>query len=534
MMDNRVKYTLFILLTFAALNGFSQKIPAKLEAEVSDQVSETIAKFTRQISSIYTSAGETSFRFDSVALNRTRTMFYKYNDPSFKHISPNIIDPSKEFGLSSFPKDTNILPENFIVPIDQFLDSLAAWYCNDSCITTLELGYMDPKTDWNNYYIDPQLLCLQVFYKFNLFGEPYIPRYNEIVARQQITKDQNAAFDDLFEEDAGFAGQLDTRTTVIFLFLLDNYKIKETYIYKIYDSFIDKSVFIEDVRQITSERNKYYLSIRPYIGTSVLKADFSNINNFEQTEEFQPYLGVHIDFNYYFNDGPRRFTKGLSMGAGWSRFNATGKVFDYNASFTEFSEPFDQNYTKYVYADNIHENLMLDYADVNLLIKLRYRLFKNTELIGSIGPQASFLINSKIEPEAGSEGFVNYEGYFTDIEFPNGTSGEFLLQKCPEYGFTKYTDLKFSENEIGINKFNFCAYADIGLNLKMSHKFHLSFGIGYMYGFGNLVSESSGEEFVLSKGEGEVDNLFKNCTSLKISAPSAFVSAAYLINTKIK
>jgi hypothetical protein len=533
-MNKRVKYAILTLLALASFSGIGQKIPDVLEAKAEEQVNNTIAKLERQFSNIYTQTGETTFKFDTIALQRTRAMFYKYSDGAFTHISPNIMDPARVYNQSVFAKDTNILPKNFIVPIDQFLDSLVAWYCNDSCVTSLELNIINPKYDWDNYYYDPQLLCLKVYYTITVLGEPFIPRFNDILQDKSESEQGANDLDQYFEDEPEFTGQLFTRSTVVFLFKLENENIKESYIFKIYDDYIDNSIFVDDVRQIISERNKYYLSIKPYIGSSILKADFSDINNFKQIDEFQPYFGLHLDFNYYFNDGPRQFTKGLSVGAGWSRFNATGKVTDYSESFTEYSEPFKQDYQKFVYADNIQENLVLDYADINVLIKLRYRLYKNLELIGSIGPQASFLVNSSIEPRSGSNGYVNYQGLFSNIEFPDGTQGEFLLHDVPEYGFTTYTDLSFNDSEIGINTFNFCAYADIGLNLKMSHRFHMSFGIGYMYGFGNLVSDSSDEEFILSKGEGKVDNLFKNCTSLKIKAPSAFISASYLLNTKIK
>jgi hypothetical protein len=351
------------------------------------------------------------------------------------------------------------------------------------------------------------------------------------MAGEQEQKDD---LDQYFEETVELTGQIYTSGTIIFLFTLDNQNIKDSYIYKVYDNVIDNSVFVEDVRKIISERNKYYISVRPYIGSSILKADFSDIDNFQQTDEFQPYTGIHIDFNYYFNDGPRAFTKGIGAGVGISRFNATGTVTDYEESFTEFSEPFNMDYTKFVYADNIQENLVLDYVDVNVLFKMRYRLFKNMELIGSIGPQASIMVNSTIDPSTGDDGYVTYTGLFEDVPFPDGSTQTFLLEDVPEYGFTTYTDLTYKEDEIGITTFNFCAYADLGLNLKLSHKFHLAFGVGYMYGFGNLVEDSSDEEFVLSKGNGEVDNIFKNCSSLKIKAPSAFISVSYLLNSKIK
>jgi hypothetical protein len=532
-MDKRARYIIITILSAISLTGFSQNVPKILEAKAEDQVKKTVATLEKQFSSIYTQAGETTFKFDSTAVKRTRSLFYKYNDPGFTHISPNIMDPAKDNGKSAFYSDTNFLPKNYLIPVNEFLDTLVAWYCNDSCVTSLEMMFTSPKYDWDNFYYDPQLLCMKVYYTITLLGEPWVPRLNNLLLSNTENQQNNNELNQYFEESVEYTGQIYTSGTIIFLFNLDNDNIKDSYIYKIYDSYIDNSVFVTDIRNIISERNKYYLSVRPYIGSSILKADFSDINNFQQTDEFQPYFGIHIDFDYYFNDGPRRLTKGLSAGVGISRFNATGKVTDYTKSFIEYFEPFGMDYKKYVYADNIQENLVLDYIDLNVLFKIRYRLFKNIELIGSIGPQASFLANSNIEPSTGSDGYVKYEGLFDNIQFPDGPES-FLLQDVPEYGFTTYTNLSYKENEVGINKFNFCAYADLGLNFKLSHKFHLAFGVGYLYGFGNLVSESSDENFILSKGNGEVDNLFKNCTSLKIKAPSAFISASYLLNTKIK
>jgi hypothetical protein len=533
-MDKRFRYIIVTILSVISLTGFSQNVPKILQARTEDQVKKTIADLEKKFNGIYTPLGETNFRFDSAAFNKVRTFFYKYNDPQIKQISPNIIDPAKALGKSVFYSDTNYqLPKNTLVPINEFMDTLKAWYCNDSCLTELGLNIFNPIYDWDNYYYDPQLLCLRVYYTISVQGEPFIPRLNNLLLNGNKNKENSKELDQYFEQTEALTGQTMTSGTIIFIFMLDKENIKESYIYKIYDNVIDRAIFENDKREIISSRNKYYLSVRPYIGSSILKADFANIDNFQQTNEFQPYYGIHIDFDYYFNDGPRRFTKGLSAGVGISRFNTTGRVTDYNTTFTEYFEPFGRDYTKYVYADNIQENLVLDYFDVNVLFKMRYRLFKNIELIGSIGPQASFLAKSTIEPSTGSDGYVKYEGLFENIQFPNGPES-FLLQDVPEYGFTTYTDLSFKENEVGINTFNLCAYADLGLNFKLSHKFHLSFGAAYLYGFGNLVSQSSEENFVLSRGNGEVDNLFKNCTSLKIKAPSAFISASYLLNSKIK
>jgi hypothetical protein len=533
-MNNRARYLFLLILSAIHFTGYSQKIPKILEARAEEHALKTISTLSKQVSEIYTSSGETTFKFDSTAILKSRALFYKHSDRSLTHISPNIMDPSKEFGKSAFLSDTNFLPKNYLIPVSEFFDTLVSWYCNDSCITSVALDIYRTRFDWDDYYYDPQLLCIKVYANFTLYGEPWVPRMNSQLLMESENQQNNAEFDQYFDQTVEFGGEVNTASTMIFLFTLDNENIKNGYIYKIYDDYIDKSVFIDDVRKITSERNKYYLSVKPYLGRSILKADFSDIDNFQQIDDFQPFIGLHVDFNYYFNDGPRQLTKGLSIGAGISRFNATGQVTGYSESFIEYSEPFKQDYTKYVTADNIRENLVLDYLDLNFLFKVRYRIFKNVELMGSIGPQASFLINSKIEPSAGSDGYVTYKGLFTDIEFPNGSSGVFLLEDVPEYGFTTYTDLAFNESEIGINKINFGAYADLGLNFKLSHRLHLAFGISYLHGFGNLVADSSEEDFILSKGNGEVDNIFKNCTSLKINAPSAFISAAYLLNTKIK
>lgn len=535
-MDKRARYILLTILSVISLTSFSQNVPRLLQARAEDQVKKTVTDMEQQFNHIYTSLGETDFRFDSSALNKVGTFFYKHNDPQIKQISPNIIDPAREINKSVFHSDTNyFLPENTLIPVNEFLDTLKAWYCSDSCLTELALNMFNPIFDWDNYYYDPQLLCLRVYYTMNIMGEPYIPRLKNLLLHTRKINADNQEFDQLFDTSEKLGGQTMTSGTVIFLFMLDGENIKSTSIYRIYDNLISGDIFEKDKREIISARNKFYLSVRPYLGSSILKAEFADINNFQQTDEFQPYYGIHIDFDYYFNDGPRRFTKGLSAGVGISRFNATGTVTDYTETFTEYFEPFGQDYTKYVYADNIRENLVLNYVDVNVLFKMRYRLFKNVELIGSIGPQASYLASSKIDPSTGTNGYVKYEGLFENITFPPDNHTEsFRLQDVPEYGFTTYTDLSYNEDEVGINKFNFCAYADLGLNLKLSYKFHLAFGVGYLYGFGNLVAESSNEKFVLSKGNGKVDNLFKDCTSLKIKAPSAFISASYLLNSKIK
>jgi len=533
-MDSKARYLILIILLTINLAGFGQKVPKSLEARVQDEVLTTIQSLSRHMSNIYTATGETTFKFDSTEVKKSRSLFYKYNDKGLMCVSPNILDPAKDFGKSAFYTDTNFLPQNYLVPVNEFMDTLVSWYCNDSCITTLEMNIYNPIFDWDNYYYDPQLLCLKVYTKFSLYGEPYVPRLNDMLTGTSDEQEIHDELDQYFDDVVELYGMLQTSGTMIFLFTLDNNTIKSSYIYKVYDDIIDNSIFVNDVRKITSERNKYYLSVKPFLGKSVLKADFSDINNFQQIDEFQPYYGIQLAFNYYFNDGPRRFTKGLGFGVGISGFKATGQVTDYNTSFEDYSEDFELDYIKYVDADNIKEDLDLTYMDLDFLFKIRYSLFKNVELIGSVGPKLSFLVNSNIEPSTGADGYVTYEGYFDNIEFPDGSTGEFHIQDVPEYGFTTYTDLSFNESEIGINKFNFSAYADLGLNFKMSHKFHFSFGVGYMYGFGNLVSDSNEEDFILSKGDGEVDNMFKNCTSLRISAPSVFISLSYLLNTKIK
>jgi hypothetical protein len=536
-MDKRTRYILITILSVISFTGFSQKVPRLLQARAEDQVKKTVMDLEQQFNSIYTPLGETEFRFDSTAMNKVKKFFYKYNDAQINQISPNIIDPARAINKSVFHSDTNyFLPENTLIPVSEFLDTLKAWYCNDSCMTELGINIFNPIFDWDNYYYDPQLLCMRVYYTVNVMGEPYIPRLKDLLQRTSKINAGDQEFDELFDVSEKLTGQTMTSGTIIFLFMLDGDNIKSTSIYRIYDNLVNGEVYEKDKRDIISARNKLYLSVRPYLGSSILKAEFSGINNFEQTDEFQPYFGIHVDVDYYFNDGPRRFTKGLSAGVGISRFNTKGTVNDYATSFSDTFEPFgNQQYTKYVYADNIQEDLTLNYVDVNILFKLRYRLFKNVELIGSIGPQASFLSGSKIDPSTGTDGFVKYEGLFDNITFPPDNHTEsFLLQDVPEYGFTTYTDLSYKEDEVGINKFNFCAYADLGLNFKLSHKFHLAFGVGYLYGFGNLVSESSSEDFVLSRGNGEVDNLFKDCTSLKVKAPSVFISATYLLNSKIK
>ncbi len=72
-----------------------------------------------------------------------------------------------------------------MINIEAFLDTLVAWYCDiDSCETGVIFDFTDIQLDTTDYYMDPEILAINLYFDVDFYGDLYAPHMEKYMKRK--------------------------------------------------------------------------------------------------------------------------------------------------------------------------------------------------------------------------------------------------------------------------------------------------------------------------------------------------------------
>ncbi|MCF8234799.1 MAG: hypothetical protein K9G67_07215 [Bacteroidales bacterium] len=510
-----VLLSFFIILSF---NATSQKWLDAVLNGAETTTRNTLDTLENYLNNIYTKDQSGNLQLDSIYIDKSSNLFYDYRDKSQKHINPVFID-HKDL-MKDLPK---------LVNVERFLDTLVRWYCDNPEKNTSDIRFIirNAQLDFSDYYIDPELIAVKAYFSIAFRGVFYRP---VLFAKNGVDTTGATASDTVKSKEP--TGPLSTdklvkgeRRSLRPVAAMGYFVIKRNddgtleptgKIYQIKIQDAKTPPFVPQViRPILQKRNTKNLTMSFGMGFSRLRADFNFNQELVSTIEGKPVYNVGISFDYYYNDGPQLFALGYSVGLGFSRLKSRIVLDEFKQNFPDFSEKLNKEYIKNVYASGVGMDLTLDYFDLPVSFKVKYKPYrenvnKNFHLnyYGDIGFVFSYLSNNSsgssiLKPFDGGE--ITYTGTF---EYGTGNDTvPVTLEYLPYYGFATYTDLNYSETDPNFKSYNFSAMLDLGVMFSF-RRVSLNFEVMYRYGFLNILETGNADSFILSEGEGKTNNIF--------------------------
>lgn len=525
-MKSLLQSTLFVLfiLLFSGTAAFAQKMTPKTQRRAKAATQQTLLKFKDDLNRIYKEDDNGYPRQNLKFVEKSKAYFYNSTSATAPHIHRSMID-TKDTLLRDVPEMMNI---------NAFTDTLVSWYCNpDSCELGVIFDFTDISIDTLDYYMDPEIIAINLFFDVDLYAELYAPHMEKYMRKEESEEEELKEETIFFVEDYDDDWQTQTPDAAMatFIITLDGDKFTSVKIYKIfkYDPFESSLPNLRDIiKPIIASRNKMYLTATSGIGYSRAKATFDNNNAFESISDFRPGFNFDISFDYFFNDGPRKFTYGYSAGLGYSQYNASVSIKSFAQSFFAHSDELNKDFTKHLSANDIGQELSLDYIDIPVSFKVKYKPRNYINFYGDVGLAFSYLFDPSLTPAG--DGDITYTGTF-EYDFPNGNSQVVTYENVPYYGFTTYNDLEYSDEDPGFNSINISALVNAGAMFWITPRLSVNVEAMYRYGFLNLVDKLEDEKFVLSYGEGRVNNIFRNCSSLHTNSISVNAGISYFLRS---
>lgn len=512
---------IIIILSFISLSLFSyaQKMDSRTRARVKDVTDEYLDQLNYKLNHICDkSAGQLIYKEQFA---KDATGFF-YSDPEYPEDSARI---SRSFLDTD---DTLLRDYPEMLSINTFTKLLKLYCHPDSCELDVEFMFQDFALDTTDYYMDPEIIAVNAYFDFVLYGDLYAPelekKYVRIDTAKKVegtTTDEGAIF---VSEEAEYSFELELpdRAMATFLIFRNGNKFTDVKIYKIF-SYDPYDPQVPSLRRIINKvirsRNKMYFSVNAGGGFSKAITKFSSETDFKSSNDFRFGYSAELTFDYFFNDGPRPYTSGFSVGVGYSVYNASVSIDHFDQSFNSFSEKLNKNYTKTVDANNIGQDLELSYLDIPITYKLKYKPRNQFNIIFDIGLAVSYLSSSKITPADGGD--ITYTGTF-NYTFDDGTTQEVTYENIPYYGFARYENLQYANIDQQFSELNVSSILGVGAMFWLSDKISLNLKLMHRYGFLNVIDNASSDEFILSEGNGEVNNIFYN--SDKINTQSFILS----------
>lgn len=527
-----MKYLRIILilgfLSFS-LYGYTQKMDSRTRARVKDVTDEYLDQFNYKLNHICDkSAGQ--LIYNQELADETDGFFYKVSGDDAQ-ISRSFLDTDDNL-LRDYPEMINI---------NTFTELLKLYCHPDSCKLDVEFMFQDFALDTTDYYMDPEIIAVNAYFDFVLYGDLYAPELVKKYVRPDTAdkKDEGAIDDDgaiFVSEGAEYSFELELpdRAMATFLIFRNGDKFTDVKIYKIfsYDPYDPKVPNLRKIiSKVISSRNKMYFSVNLGGGFSKAVTKFSSETDFKSSNDFRFGYNAELTFDYFFNDGPRLHTSGFSVGVGYSVYNASVSIDHFNQTYNAFSEKLNKDYIKAIDANNIGQDLELSYIDVPLTYKLKYKPKNQFNICFDIGLAVSYLGSSKITPADGGD--ITYTGTF-NYTFEDGSTQEVTYENIPYYGFGKYENLEYANIDQQFSELNVSSVLGVGALFWLSDKISLNLNLRHRYGFLNVIDNTSSDDFILSEGDGKVNNIFYN--SDKINTQSFILSTgiSYFIKSNKK
>lgn len=514
-----------IIMMLILSQGFAQKMTPRLQRRAKLAATETLLKFKNDLNKIYTEEEFGNPEFNPSFTQKAASYFYKHDSSNIGHIHRSFIDTD----------DTLLRNAPELMNIEVFIDTLVSWYCNpDSSQTGVIFDFLDVNIDTLDYYMDPEILAVNLYFNVDFYGDLYAPYMEKYMRKEDAAAPEEEEDEAIFfVEDYGddwTSFEIDAAMAT-FLIFRDGERFESVKLYRIekFDPF-ERNIpdLREIIRPVISARNKMYLTASAGVGYSKAIAKFDGDSDFNSSSDFKLGYNVDIAFDYFYNDGPRKMTYGFSAGLGYSVYNASVSLDAYQQSFDAHSDELKKDYIKNVYAENISQDLSLNYFDLPLSFKLKYKPRNYINVYADLGVTASYLFASELEP-AGN-GSIRYTGTF-EYDFPNGPQ-TVTFEDVPDYGFTTYTDLQYSEEDPRFEQFNISALIGLGGMFWVSQRWSVNMEVTYKYGLINLMDNEEQSNFILSEGNGALNNIFRNCSSLHTNAFMLNAGVSYFLKSK--
>ncbi|MCK9168042.1 MAG: PorT family protein [Bacteroidales bacterium] len=524
----RSKYllTFFFIFLLAVLGQslYAQKMTPKTQRRAKAATRQVLMNFKEDLNHIYREDNDGTPRLKTEFASQAARHFYYPNDATDRHIHRSFID-TKDTLLRDVPEMMNI---------HAFTDTLISWYCNpDSCELGVIFDFTDITIDTLDYYIDPEIIAVNLFFDVDMYGDLFAPHMEKYRTKKEEKAGKETEEEAIFfvEEYASDWQTLQPDAAMAtFIITRDGDNFSSVKIYKIYrfDPFNNDLPDLRTIiRPVIASRNKTYISLMGGMGYSQALAKFESNTSFESLSDFRPGFNGDVSFDYFFNDGPRKFTYGYSAGIGYSRYNASVSIASFSQSFPSYSEALAKDYIMNLYATEISQDLSLNYIDIPVSFKLKYKSKNYLNFYIDAGMAFSYLFSPGLSPAG--KGSLTYTGTFS-YDFPQGTQ-QVTYENVPYYGFTTFNTLQYSEEDPGFRSFNLSALVNAGTMFWLSQRLSANVELMYRYGFINLVDKSADSMFILSEGEGRVNNIFRNCNFLHTNAFMINVGVSYFLKS---
>ncbi len=514
-----------MLILLCGTASYAQKMSPKTQRRARSVTFGVLNDLKRTMNTVYKEIDGTP-RYSAESAEAMKQYFYNSQNNSARHIHRNLIDT----------KDTLLRDVPELMSISAFTDTLKNWYCRpDSCEQGVIFDFISPVIDSVDYYADPEIIAVNVFFEVDFSGElsaPHMAKYMKKVVKKETNDDDYSGGFMMVEDYGQETVSFDYKSAMAtFLIRRDGDQFTDVKIFRIYiyDPYTEELPGAREIiRSVIASRNKMYLSANGGAGYSKARAAFDNSTVFESESNFLPGFDFDISFDYFFNDGPKKFSYGYSAGLGFSRYNASVSIDSFTQSFNDHSDELDKDYVKNLYASDIAQNLSLDYIDIPVSFKMKYKWRTNVNLYAEGGVVFSWLLSPTLTSD--ESGAIEYTGTFTYL-FPQGNQQVVTFEDVPYYGFTVYDDLKYSNEDPGFSSLNISAMVNGGVMFWLSQRLSINTEVMYRYGFLNIMNTSLDEEFILSKGEGELNNIFKNCSNLHTNAFMLNLGISYFLKS---
>ena len=516
--------TLLTLLLIFSQVAQAQKMTPKIQRRAKAAARQTLLGFKEDINHVYHEGDDGTPTFNEAFIGKTKQWFYNPESSSMQHIHRSFLDT----------KDTLLRDAPEMMTINSFLDTLVSLYCNpDSCELGAIFDFTDITIDTLDYYVDPEIIAINMFFDLDFYGDLYAPHLAKYMADKKLKKEEEDDEAIFFVEDyeSDWQTMQPDAAMATFLITRDGDKFTSVKIYKIfkYDPFSDELPDLRTIiRPVIASRNKMYISAMAGGGYSKARALFENTTQFESLSDFRLGYNFDISFDYFLNDGPRKITYGYSAGLGYSKYNASVSIASFQQSFDDYSVNLAKDYIKNVSANDISQELSLNYIDIPVSFKLKYKWRNYLHFYGDAGLAFSYLFAPDINPAG--DGTISYSGTFM-YDFPQGNQ-TVTFDNVPYYGFTTYNDLMYSDEDPGFKSINVSALVNAGAMFWLSQRMAFNVELMYRYGFINLVDNNLSDQFILSQGEGKINNIFTNCNALHTNAFMLNAGVSFFLKSK--
>ncbi len=230
--------------------------------------------------------------------------------------------------------------------------------------------------------------------------------------------------------------------------------------------------------------------------------------------EFTLSHGIGLNAGYYwFNKKPGRFF-GVSTGFIYEMMRSEMTLDSSFYSRADVPPPIgDDNveaYEERIWINNFQQSLKFNLYSIPVMFNFMTELNSKVLFNIGVGAKISFIDKNGLKLSQGS-GTSTHKGWYT-ISFPDGTTGEYLLEDIDEYGYVTDKPAHIAQTTREIN--NTLMYLIINPTLsfptsKLLKDSYIDFGLMFQYGLNPLYKNSSENEYLMA-GPGNSNDVYSN------------------------